>query len=170
MRRIQYFVACSLDGFIATEDDDISWLFTDDDYGYRKFYDSIDTTLTGRKTFDIVRGFEEFPYKGKKNYVFSRQQTNPIHIDVEFISDDLVSFIKWLKEEEGKNIWLVGGGQLASVLFNASLIDDYIISIHPVILGSGKPLFSKASGIKNLHLSGCSSFSSGLVQLHYSRI
>lgn len=170
MRRIQYFVACSLDGFIATDNDDISWLFTDNDYGYKEFFDSIDTTLTGRKTFDIIRGFDEFPYSGKKNYVFSRQLMNVSDPEVEYISNDIVPFIRRLKEEAGKNIWLVGGASLASVLENASLIDDYIISIHPVLLGSGKPLFSESSGIRHLQLHECSNFPSGLVQLRYSRI
>jgi dihydrofolate reductase len=90
--------------------------------------------------------------------------------EVEYISTDIVSFIIKLKGEAGKNFRLAGGAMLASVLENASLIDDYIISIHPVFLGSGKPLFSEASGIRHLHLREYSNFPSGLVQLPYSRI
>ncbi len=170
MRRVQYFVACSLDGFIATEKDDFSWLFTDADYGYEEFYESIDTTLTGRKTFDIIKGFEEFPYSGKKNYVFSRNQHSEPHPEIKYIHEDIIPFVQELKNSQGKNIWLIGGGEIAAILENAGLIDDYIISIHPIILGKGKPLFAKADQLRHLKLNECISYPSGLVQVRYSKV
>ncbi len=170
MRRILYFVACSLDGYIAGSDDDISWLFTEGDYGYQEFYDSIDTTLTGRITYDLILNFEEFPYPGKKNYVFTREKSGLTYPEAETVSGDIVEFVRNLKKEKGKNIWLVGGGKLAAVLESAGLIDDYIISVHPILLGTGKPLFHGISINTRLQLTSCVSFPSGLVQLRYSSL
>ncbi|MDQ4014848.1 MAG: hypothetical protein M3136_03695 [Thermoproteota archaeon] len=66
MRKIKLYIACSLDSYIASENGSIDWLFSDSDYGYARFYDSIDTILVGRKTYDQSLTFDEYPYKGKK--------------------------------------------------------------------------------------------------------
>ena len=76
MRKVTLFIACSVDGYIAREKGGIDWLFTDNDYGYKKFYSSIDTILTGRKTYEQALGFGEWPYPGKKCYVLSRKPDN----------------------------------------------------------------------------------------------
>ncbi|MDQ3909707.1 MAG: hypothetical protein M3232_04815 [Thermoproteota archaeon] len=73
MRKIKLYIASSLDSYIASEGGGIDWLFTDEDYGYEKFYDSIDAILVGRKTYDQSLKFDEYPYKGKKVYVFTRR-------------------------------------------------------------------------------------------------
>lgn len=170
MRNLKLFIACSLDGFIARSDGDVDWLFTDDDYGYQEFYDSIDTTLMGNKTYQQVMTFGEFPYPGKNNYVFTRQINLPPTTYVTFITEDIVTFTRKLKVSEGKDIWLIGGGAVINILYQAGLIDEYILAIHPIILGKGIPLFHGPIGEQKLALQDCKTYPSGLVQLFYEKV
>ncbi|MBN1597593.1 MAG: dihydrofolate reductase [Bacteroidales bacterium] len=168
MRRIVLFIATSLDGYIAGKDGNTDWLFTEGDYGYKDFYKSIDTTLMGHNTFEYITQFGRFPYSNKENYVFSRKKRDPGIFPVEFVFGDVAEFTEKLKARKGKNIWLVGGGQINSILLNANLIDRMIISIHPVALGQGIPLF-KDESLKKLqfNLVKHEVFKKGLVQLTY---
>jgi len=168
MRKIVLFIATSLDGFIAGKDGDTDWLFTDGDFGYNDFYQSIDTTLMGYNTYYYIRHFPEFPYPDKKNYVFTRKHRNEDDNPVEFIMGDVVEFTHKLKKAGGKNIWLVGGSQINSIMLNAGLIDQMIISVHPVALGQGIKLFRDES-LKKLrfNLVNHQVFPRGLVQLTY---
>lgn len=169
MRKVKLFIACSLDGFIARPDGAVDWLFTDDDYGYLAFYDSIDTTLMGNKTYQQVLSDGEFPYLGKNNYVFTRQTNLPSTAQVIFIAEDIVSFTQKLKKSSGKDIWLIGGGAIINILYQAGLIDEYILAIHPVILGKGIPLFPGPIGEQKLLLQDVKTYSTGLVQLTYEK-
>lgn len=168
MRKIVLFVATSIDGFIAGKDGNTDWLFTEGDFGYHEFYNSIDTTIMGYNTYFYIRHFPEFPYPDKKNYVFSRKKRIPDENPVEFVFGNVVEFTQKLKVSEGKNIWLVGGGQINSLLLNANLIDQMIISIHPTALGDGIKLFRDES-LKNFNfkLIHHEIFERGLVQLTY---
>src|SRR6476646_6661819 len=112
MRSIQLFIATSLDGYIARTSGAVDWLFTDQDYGYTEFSDQVDTVLMGRKTYDQVLSFGEYPYLGKKGYVFSRTQPQQRDENVEFVSSNWVHFLKQLRQPEGQNVWLVGGSEL----------------------------------------------------------
>jgi dihydrofolate reductase len=153
MRKIKLYIASSLDSYIASENGSIDWLFSNADYGYTKFYDSIDAILVGRKTYDQSLKFDEYPYKGKKVYVFTRRtkgkkKNNNTH-GVEYIDEDIPGFARHLVQQssvEKKDIWLLGGGEIVSILLNAGLVDEIILTIHPIILGKGIPLFSN---IKN---------------------
>ncbi|MBI5228015.1 dihydrofolate reductase [Candidatus Micrarchaeota archaeon] len=175
MKRIILFIATSLDGYIAREDHSIDWLFTDQDYGYKEFYDSVDTVLIGRTTYEkMLEMGTGYHYKGKKGYVFSRDKKTKKDENVEFVSD-IVPFVKKLKkdnenkterENEG-NIWVVGGSEIVSVLLNADLIDEIMVFVHPIILGKGIPLFKNIKEEKKLKLKNTESYSSGLVKLHY---
>jgi dihydrofolate reductase len=167
MRKVKLFIATSLDGFIADKNGGIDWLFTDQDYGYADFYASIDTTLTGYKTYEDLLGFGEFPYPGKTNYVFSRHHQKADDNPVTFISDDIAAFVQHLKQQPGQDIWLVGGGQINEVLLQAGLIEELIVSIHPTILGEGRPLFAGRTQRQDLQLMGSKTFETGLVQLIY---
>lgn len=169
MRNLKLFIACSLDGFIARSDGDVDWLLTDDDYGYQEFYASIDTTLMGNKTYRQVMTFGEFPYPGKNNYVFTRQMNLPATEYVAFITEDIVTFTRKLKVSDGKDIWLIGGGAVINILYQAGLIDQYILAIHPIILGKGIPLFHGPIGEQKLVLQDCKTYPSGLVQLFYEK-
>ena len=164
MRKIKLFIACSLDGFIAREDGGIDWLFNGD-YGYNKFYDSIDTVLMGRKTYELALKLEE-SYKDKRAIVFTRQKNLKKSSNVEFVSD-IVSLTKKLKNSKGKDIWLVGGGEIISVLLNNNLIDEMQIFVHPIILGKGIKLFQNIKKEVRLKLAGTKNYKSGLVQLNY---
>lgn len=170
MRDVVLFIASSLDGFIARKDGRVDWLFHDEDYGYSDFYDSIDTTLMGKKTYREILGFGEFPYPEKTNYVFVRKDNLPKHPQVEFAHGDIPSFVRNLKKQEGKDIWLVGGGQINTILLTSGYIDRMIVSVHPVILGQGVPLFGAATPAERwFSLEEVKSYSSGLVQLTYKK-
>jgi dihydrofolate reductase len=172
MRKIKLYIASSLDSYIAGENGSIDWLFSDADYGYTKFYNSIDTILVGRKTYDQSLTFEEYPYKGKKVYVFTHKaeiEKKKKIPDVEYIDDDIPEFVRRLIQQPvgNKDIWLLGGGEIVSIFLNADLVDEIILSIHPIILGKGIPLFSNIKKRVNLRLLESIPFESGLVQLHY---
>jgi dihydrofolate reductase len=171
MRKIVLFIATSIDGFIAGKNGDTSWLFTNGDFGYNDFYSSIDTIVMGYNTYSFIKQFPQFPYPDKKNYVFTRSRRKPDGNPVELILGDVVTFTKKLKKQSGKNIWLVGGGKINSILLNANLIDQMIISIHPIALGQGIKLF-KDESLKKLHfkLIHHKVFERGLVQLTYENI
>jgi dihydrofolate reductase len=169
MRQLILFIASSLDGYIATTTGDVDWLFTDQDYGYTKFFANIDTVLMGRKTYEQIQNFGEYPYPGTQGFVFSRKQNSQSDAHVEFISSSVTSFVKNLKTQTGKQIWLVGGAALIQSCLQADLIDELILSIHPIILGEGIPLFPSPLSRKNLSFQHCETFKTGLVQLTYTR-
>ena len=164
MRKVRLFIASSLDGYIAREDGSVDWLFSDADYGYSECYGSIDAVVMGRKTYEKSLEFEEYPFRGKKAYVFSRSAKKK---GVEFVSD-VVGFMKKLVRSKGKDIWLVGGSEIVSTFLNEGLIDEIILSVHPVILGRGIPLFKNVWKEVWLKLQKSLSFDSGLVQIHYT--
>ncbi|OGP13640.1 MAG: hypothetical protein A2052_06405 [Deltaproteobacteria bacterium GWA2_54_12] len=163
-RRLKLFIATSLDGYIARMDGSIDWLFTDADYGYKDFFSSIDTVVAGRKTYEQALTLENNPFSGKQCYVFTRKASGKSG-PVTFVSGDIAEFTKGLKDEPGSDIWLVGGSETIAALKH--LIDDFIISIHPRILGGGIALFTGEWTETGLELVNSASFDSGLVQLHY---
>ncbi|GAA4297035.1 dihydrofolate reductase family protein [Nibribacter koreensis] len=168
-RKVKLYIAASLDGFIAGPNDEIDWLnaYMDgsSDYGYNAFYAGVDTTLMGNGTYKVIQNFDPFPYIGKTNYVFSRQTTIPPAPHVDYISQDPVQFVTQLKTTPGKDIWLIGGGQINAILLNAGLIDEIILSYVPEILGRGIPLFTDQTHPTKFTLVSTESFKSGLVQL-----
>jgi len=172
MRKIILYIASSLDGYIARKSGEVDWLdaFNDvgEDYGYFKFYNSIDVTLMGNKTYKTSMSFGEFPYKEKKNYVFTKQPILPQAEYVEFINKNIVSFAKDLKTQKGKDIWLIGGTQINELFFNNEIIDELILSVIPVTLGNGIPLFTENVKQLKFTLNNEKSYGNGVVQLHYS--
>ncbi|HDZ17627.1 hypothetical protein LCGC14_1469510 [marine sediment metagenome] len=167
MRKIILYIATSLDNFIAKKDGNVDWLFHDKDYGYNNFYESIDTTLMGNNTYKQVSGLGEFPYKEKCNYVFTRSRNINRAPFVKFFNENVKSFVEELKNQSGKNIWLIGGSEINSYFFENHLVDELIISIHPIILGSGIPLLSKNEVVITLELMATNTYDTGLTQLHY---
>lgn len=148
MRRIILYIATSIDGYIATPDGGIEWLDeipnpNKTDHGYNALQDSIDTVLMGGRTYHEIIGYGvTWPYKDKISYVVSHRDSNVTpNENVHFITEDIVSEISELKNEAGKDIWLVGGGELTTILLNARLIDEMQLCVAPVILGQGVPLF-----------------------------
>jgi dihydrofolate reductase len=169
MRDVCYFVACSLDGFIATLDDGIDWLFADDDYGFSEFYRSVDCLVMGRKTFDVSMSFDEYPYARRKAYVFTRRPGESPVPEATFVREDPARFVKRLKHEPGGRIWVVGGGAIAAALMAAGLIDEISLTIHPITLGNGVPLFEKHGARSGWKLHSTRSYSNGLIQATYRR-
>jgi len=171
MREVVLFIATSLDGFIARPDGGIDWLFSDADYGYAAFFDSIDTVVMGRKTHELALSFGP-PYvnRGKAGYVFSRTRAGSKDENAEFVAGNPKDLIRSLRTRAGKDIWLVGGAELVRDFLARDLIDEFVISVHPVILGAGIPLFPAPGRELSLKLKNSISFESGLVQLQYETI
>lgn len=168
MKKLHLFIATSLDNYIARKDGGIDWLFTDQDYGYQSFYETVDTVVMGRITYEQTLEFGEYPYKEKMSYVFSRSKNTSSSENVQFIDLDIIEFTTKLKRRGGKDVWLVGGSQIISVLHQAGLIDDYILFIHPVILGKGIPLFRNNVKFSRFSLKEVEKFDNGLVKLKYN--
>lgn len=173
MRKIVLYIAASIDNFIAKPDGSIDWLnnpeydpLPGEDYGYGAFCETIDTTLMGNATYQAVLGFDiPFPYPDTTNYVFSRSENKERHEFVQFISGDIAGFTKELKAAPGKDIWLIGGGQINTILLENGLIDKIILTIIPITLGDGIPLFQKGRKETKFVLESNQAFNSGLVQL-----
>lgn len=169
-RKLVLYVATSLDGFIATEDESLEWLFHVDgegDNGYSEFYETVDTVLMGKKTYDWILRHQpgEFPYTNKECYVFTRSSIKDTR-DVKFINNNIASITNKLKNQEGRNIWIVGGGELLESFIKEKLIDEIILTVAPTILGKGIPLFKKGNYQLDLTLKGFRNFNQ-FVELHY---
>ena len=183
MRKVKYFVANSLDNFIARTDGAVDWLFNDGtDYGMAEFFKTIDTVLLGRKTYEFALAHSPKPkqksksQKAKskrasesdmKSYVFSRTLKAGPDEDVNIISDNAGAFVQGLKSKAGKDIWLMGGGELAKRLFAENLVDEIELNIHPVLLGTGIPLFPDIGKQIDLELIECKPHPNGCVQITY---
>lgn len=168
-RLIQLFIASSLDGYIARKSGEVDWLFTDDDYGYETFYSDVDTVLMGHKTYQKTLSFGEYPYADKKSYIFSRSVNHSGNSYIEFITNQIVEFITQLRQSPGKNIWLVGGGEMIQLCLKHRLIDELILSIHPIILGDGIPLITRDSSLEmDLQLQEVKTYNTGLLQVIYT--
>ena len=166
MRRIIYFVASSLDGFIARQGGEIDWLFTDQDYGYTDFLAGIDTVVMGRKTYDLCLTFGEYPYKNQKSFVFSRKKADLVHAVA--VDEPVAEFVARLRIEPGKDIWLVGGGELAGAFFAAGAVDEIQVFVHPILIGTGLPLAAGLLKDVKLVFQQTKAFDTGLVKLTYS--
>ena len=169
MSKVVLFIATSLDGYIAGPKGEIDWLFHDADYGYTAFFDSVHALVMGRKTYELSLTFGEWPYGDKPAYVFTRQ-TPPDDSRVRFVAGDAAGLIAGLRARGSKNIWLVGGAALVSTFLQQGLIDEFVISIHPQLLGAGIPLFEPGVPRLGLRLMGVTPFASGLVQLRYTSV
>jgi dihydrofolate reductase len=179
MRKVKYFVANSLDNFIARRDGSVDWLFMDGDYGMKEFFASVDAVLIGRKTYEFALAQNPRPKRKKatgkpsgraaiKSYIFSRTLDASLHEDVEIISDNAAEIVRQLKKAEGKDIWLMGGGELAASLFGENLVDEISLNIHPVLLGSGIALFPEIDRQLDLRLLDCKAHKNGCVQVSYA--
>jgi len=173
-RKVILYIAMSLDGYIATRDDDLGFLSMveqeGEDYGYADFVKSVDTVIVGRKTYDKVRSMGyEFPYNDKDAYIITRT-ARPSVGSVKFYTDSLKDLVVRLKSEAGKHIFVDGGAEIVNELLNNNLIDEFYISVIPVLLGDGISLFKSGRPEIGLKLIGSKSFNKGLVQLHYMRI
>ncbi|MEK6982660.1 MAG: dihydrofolate reductase family protein [Candidatus Micrarchaeota archaeon] len=169
MVKIALFIACSLDGFIADLNGEIAWLFQDQDYGYSKFYESIDVLVMGNNTYKTTLTFDTFPHKDKECFVFSKKEKREKDENVTFVKNSVRKFILDMQKNGKKKIWLVGGSELIYEFLKENLIDEFIISIHPILLGRGINLFKESAIRKELKLIKAEKFETGLVQLTYKK-
>ena len=174
LRKVILYIAESLDGYIATDNDELGFLavvrIPGEDYGYKEFTRTVDTVIMGRKTYDKVLSFGgDFPHKDKKCFVLSKTRTGKDD-HVEFYEGDIAELITMLRQTEGKDIYVDGGSGLVFELMKKNLIDRFVISIIPYLLGGGIPLFKADRPEQELKLTASKVFSSGLVQLTYETI
>ena len=171
-RKIIVHIATSADGYIARPDGDLEWLTTRPApkgfYGMNAFMKSIDTMLLGRKTYDVsLRMGAKFDSKSR-TFVFSRHvPPADVPAGVEFVSGAIGQFVTRLRDQPGKDIWLMGGGELIASFLDEQEIDEFVISVVPVFIGDGIPLIARRHRQVSLDLHSVERFDDGLVQLHY---
>jgi dihydrofolate reductase len=171
MMGIILYIAMSLDGFIARKNGSIDWLSPyekgQEDYGYLEFLKKIGTIIMGNTTYEQVLSSGEFPYKDKDCFVFTRNRKKITDEHVTFVNKSAKDLIDQLNLEDNENVWLVGGASIVDEFLKFDLIDEFIITVIPILLGEGIPLFKGKSNEKGLKLIDLKSFDPGLVQLHY---
>ncbi len=166
------YVATSIDGYIARSDGSIDWLPSpeaDAEYnGYVKFYDSIDALVMGSTTYKQVLGFGDWAYPGKLSYVLTSRNLSTTRADVLFVKGGVEEVIEDVQEKGYKRVWLMGGGFVASSFIKRGLVDEYIITVIPTILGAGISLYQSVPELKLL-LVNVISHDSGRVELRYKK-
>ena len=175
MRKISLFIAMSLDGYIAKPNDDLTFLKlvekSGEDYGYGEFTDTIDTLIIGRRTYDYVLknvGLSHYDNGQRDVYVITRTERPQVGRTT-FYTGNLTELVKRLKSEKGKNIYCDGGAEVINELLKHDLIDEFIISIVPVLLGNGTRLFKDSRPEQTLEFLSAKTFDTGLTQLYYRR-
>ncbi len=171
MRKLTFGGANSLDNFIARADHAVDWLLWGKEAAavMSEYWKTIDTVLMGRKTYEVAlrSGQGGGGYPGMKTYVFSQTISEGHRDGVTIVAQHAPDFVRNLKEQPGKDICLMGGGELARSLFEAELIDEIGFNIHPVLLGSGIPLFHPMNRQTDLELLECRPFKNGCVYVSY---
>ncbi len=181
MRKVTLGLANSLDNYIARKDGGFDWLHWSDEVAEisAKFMKTVDALLIGRKTFEGMLASGETSYPGAKNYVFSRSKKKREALkkklaskkkpdrNVDIVEEDAAKFVLELKKRKGKGIVVFGGGELAKSLFEADLIDEVVLNIHPVLLGSGIPLFHEMKKQIDLELLECKILKGGYLAVTY---
>ena len=177
MRKIKLYIAVSLDGFIASPSGDVDWLNEipnphGTDHGYKELIESVDIVLMGGNTYHQIINFGvQWPYKDKTTYVIARHDTNILkEEDIHFLTEEFHKTLVSLKAEDGKDIWLVGGGELTTMLLNRNLIDEMRLCLVPMLLGKGIPLFPNNPLKSKWTLKESKSYDTGLVVNTYEKI
>ena len=169
MRKVVLNLAVSLDGFIEGPNGEYDWCLTDQDYGMTEFFGNVDTIFIGRKSYEMIAGTEDeyFPTINKI-YVFSDTLGPVEHHKVEVISNaDFDNKVNAILNADGADIWLFGGASLTATMLAKRLVSGMLLSVHPLILGGGKPLFQNIQNRVELLLEDTKSYDTGLVQLKY---
>jgi dihydrofolate reductase len=175
-RKIIVYITTSVDGYIARPDGDVAWLDRPrpkGNYGMGEFFKSIDTILWGRKTYSkgIEMGMEKRMASGFgagiQNYVFSRQAQESKVAGFKFVSEPIKAFAQGLRKKRGKNIWMMGGGEIIASFLDEGDIDEFNIRVIPILIGEGIPLIQPRHRLIRLKLLSSKEFSDGVVELRY---
>lgn len=171
MRKVVLGLGISLDGYIARPDGSVDFLFMPKDYSMGPFFSTIDTALMGRKTYEVAlkMGGGDFGGSAMKNYVLSHSQPAGERGGVTFVSESPKSFLDKLRKRTGKNIWLMGGRELARSFLKEDLVDELYIGIVPVLIGKGILLFPPGFPQREYALLENKTYSKGLIALKYAR-
>jgi dihydrofolate reductase len=167
MKKIILNLAVSLDGYIEGPNGEYDWCFIDQDYGMTDFLKQIDDIFFGRKSYEVLLSMDKDPYPDKAKFVFSENSDYIPKNAISLTIDPLK--INEIKEIRGNNIWLFGGAELFNKFLDMELIDELQLSVHPILLGKGTPLFTQRNKIVKFNLVETRSYSSGLVQLFYRK-
>lgn len=177
-RRIVLDLAVTLDGYIEGEHGEIDWCIMDPEMNFTDFLESVDTIIFGRKSYELWQSYvrentgadigqEMQMTEAKEKIVFSRSKRGME--DNATFTGGVEETVEALKSREGRNIWLYGGAELITEFVNRGLVDEYRLSVHPVLLGKGKLLFNNIEGRLNLELQKVNRYRSGVVQLIYGK-
>jgi dihydrofolate reductase len=172
-RRIIVNLATSADGYIARPDGNLDWLTSrpipKGFYGLGKFSRSVDAKILGRKTFDVSVKMGARFSANDMHYVFSRQKPSaPMPAGVQFVQESIRPFIERLRQQAGKHIWMMGGGEIIGSFLDEDAIDEFIISVVPTFIVEGIPLIAPKHREVSLRLRSVQRFPDGVVQLHYT--
>ena len=173
-RKIIVYIATSADGYIARPDGGVDWLDRPQpkgNYGIEGFYKSIDTILWGRKTWSkgIEMGMKESGFDPRiQNYIFTRHSHKSKAQQVEFVKENIKPFARRLRAQRGKNIWMMGGGEIIAAFLDAGEIDEFSIHVIPILIGEGIPLVQPRHRSIPLKLLSTKSFPDGVVHLNYA--
>lgn len=167
MRRIRYQVAMSLDGYIAGANEEVDWIVTDPEIDFGALYKQFDTALIGRKTFEYMNRAGAATLPGMKMYVFSKKLRQSDYPGISVIADNAEQVARELRDQQGKDIWLFGGGSLFQSLLNADLVDCVEVAVMPAIVGGGIPFVETPAASRKLTLVSHKVYKSGIVMLTY---
>lgn len=174
MRKLILGLAVTLDGYIEGPHGEYDWCFTDQDYGLKEFFARVDTIFIGRKSYEIAQQYannndgEMIPgMPTMTEYVFSKT-LQTVKEGAVLIAENSITEARRIKEQPGKDIWLYGGAELTNTLMNEGLVDELWLSVHPILLGSGKTLFRQQDSRTKLTLLKSKTYETGLVSLIYS--
>ncbi len=168
MRQVLYRVAASVDGYIAGPRGEVDWIVHDPAVDFARIYESVDTVLLGRRTYELTRqpGAPPWP-QGWQIYVFSRSLPPEEHPDVTVVRADAGERVAALRAQAGREIWLFGGGSLFRSLLGAKQVDIVEVLVIPVLLGGGVPLLEAGAPRTQLALERVERYPSGLLGLRY---
>jgi len=168
---IVYYVACSVDGFIATEDGGVGWLTpfqqTGEDHGAGELQASVDALLLGSTTYEFALKFGSWPSPNTPSWVFTHRNLKKLHPSITLTSRTPRQVVELLKGRGVRRAWLMGGGKLATSFRDAGLISRYVFIVMPIILGRGIPVFAPGGPQRPLALESAKPFQSGIVKLVY---
>lgn len=171
MRKVVLGVGISLDGYIARPDGSVDFLFMPKDYSMGPFFKRIDAAVMGRKSYEVglKLGGGKLSNYGMKCYVFSKTLGSIAHEDFAIVKEPPKSFIEGLKKKKGKDIWLMGGGELTGSFLQDDLVDELYLGVVPVLIGEGIPAFPSGFPQRKFRLTENKTFSQGLIALNYER-